>query len=426
MSFLKSKVLSVLELSEFLKALFDNPECKNIQVYGEVYSIKPGKFTYIDLGDQGKDQTNSPILKCAVRSFYNQGFDILSIKKGDVIKVTGDLSYYQHGSSLTMWVSDIEILQNQEGRNLLAKKKTLEKLEKLGYLNPERKRDIPRYCSKVAIITASTGAAYHDIVETLHKRFPVNTVLYPCTVQGDEAAKSILKALKKANESDADVIILGRGGGSNTDLSCFDNEEVAIAIATSKIPIITSIGHSIDEAIADKVSDKKTITPTDGANLINPSLEEIENYKKDYRFKLESLFKSKIHEKILVNETFKNRLNELSPLNKVSRLVNEHKVYISRLNQVFLSVIDKNKNKTMMFSSSSLDKYRLILTSSMHKYNNYVNMLNQLNPLLISSKGYASVFTVDGKMIKSSEELKLDNEYIISYPDGRKIIKVVK
>ena len=220
------KAYSVSEISDILKAAFSNPSFINLPVYGEVYSIKLGKFSYIEIGDQGNKQTNSPLLKCAFSTFYNDNFHLDEIKVGDVILITGNLSYYPHGSSITLWGNSVEILKSQEGKNLLLKKKTLEKLDKMGYLDEKRKRKIPTYCKKVAILTAENGAAYQDILKTLHDRFPVSSVLYPVVVQGDNAAKSIVKALHLANEKDYDVIILGRGGGSKTDLSCFDDEKV--------------------------------------------------------------------------------------------------------------------------------------------------------------------------------------------------------
>ena len=141
--------LSVSQLSSQLKSLFDNEVFYNVTVVGEIYSITQSRsiFTYIDLGDEDGDQTRGPILKCAFRSFDIKNKE--DFKKGDIVKVKGKLSYYPHGSSLTLWLTGIELHKDSLGKNLLKKRKILEKLDKLGYLDEKRKIPVPslkRFC----------------------------------------------------------------------------------------------------------------------------------------------------------------------------------------------------------------------------------------------------------------------------------------
>lgn len=423
MSAKETKPLSVSQLSNILKACFENPMFSSLSVYGEVYSIRLGKFTYIDLGDQGHKETNSPLLRCAFNCYYGNDYGLEDIKVGDVIQITGSLSYYAHGSSLTLWGKRVEMLQTQSGKALLEKKKTLEKLDKLGYLDPKRKRPIPKFCKRIAILTAATGAAYQDIKKTLHDRFPVDTVLFPTVVQGDGAAKSIVKNLNKASKMDFDCIILGRGGGSKTDLSCFDDEDVAMAIAESRIPVITCIGHTIDTAIADRVSDAQAITPTEGASLINPSLEDIHDELRSIQENLDDRFTSIMNSACFTLEQRKKRLESLSPLSYLKKEQKKINSSLSNLNYCLTNLI---KKKTL-----EIDKDESSLDSLFQAYINKKNEallrkekeLEKYNPTLLENKGYAVIMKGD-KKITSSSLLNSGDEIEITFLDGRKTAKI--
>lgn len=411
--------LSVSELSDILKACFENPAFRSLSVYGEVYSIKIGKYTYIEIGDQGKKQTDSPILRCAFSSFYQRSVSFEEIKVGDVISITGSLSYYAHGSSLTFWGRDVEILKSQEGKNLLKKKKILEKLDKLGYLDEKRKRKLPRYCKKVAILTAEDSAAYQDILKTLHDRFPLDTVLFPCTVQGDGAAKSIVSALLKAQKGDFDCILLGRGGGSKTDLSCFDDELLALTIAESKIPVITCIGHTIDTAIADRVSDLKAITPTEGASLINPSLSETIERRETFYGKLTERMRHILENENYTLDIYLERLESLSMDARLKKKKTETEDYGKNLDSLFKKHVTSSQNRLNLV----LKDYDASFMNILHKKEVYLTYLSSsldgYDPEKISRKGYALVYK-DGRKVTSSRELCPDDKVLITYPDGRK------
>ncbi len=423
MSAKETKPLSVSQLSNILKACFENPMFSSLSVYGEVYSIRLGKFTYIDLGDQGHKETNSPLLRCAFNCYYGNDYGLEDIKVGDVIQITGSLSYYAHGSSLTLWGKRVEMLQTQSGKALLEKKKTLEKLDKLGYLDPKRKRPIPKFCKRIAILTAETGAAYQDIKKTLHDRFPVDTVLFPTVVQGDGAAKSIVKNLNKASKMDFDCIILGRGGGSKTDLSCFDDEAVAMAIAESRTPVITCIGHTIDTAIADRVSDAQAITPTEGASLINPSLEGIHDELRSIQENLDDRFSSIMNSACFTLEQRKKRLESLSPLSYLKKEQKKINSSLSNLDYCFTNLI-KKKTLEIDKNKSSLDSlFQAYITKKNEALLRKEKELEKYNPTLLENKGYAVIMKGD-KKITSSSLLNRDDEIEITFLDGRKSAKI--
>lgn len=417
---INEKIYSVSDFSKLVTAIFENDFFSSITIIGEIYSLKVGpKFSYIELGDENQEQTSAPILKCAFSMFRLYGVNLNDFQKGDVVKVKGNVSYYPHGSSLTIWCNSIESLSSQLGKNLIKKKKTLEKLDKLGYLDPERKKKIPTFVNKVGIITANNSAAYSDILSTLKKQFPVSTILYPAIVQGSDGAKSMVTALKKAIKDEVDVIILGRGGGSNTDLSCFDDEELALTIASSKIPVITCIGHSIDTAIADKVADRVCITPTDAGKAINPSLDsiytDIKNYKSELSYNV-------LH---LLNNLMMN-LQEYSNILEASSITSKLKLSSEKIKQYKLSLLSLVKDKITMFSSSLNDtKLNLndLLSSKIKKENSLVNqykiILEQYNIDSITSNGYIKLLKGD-KKITSIKELKTGDNVTLSLKDGRK------
>lgn len=421
---LNNKALSVKQLSDFLTEAFNNPIFQKIAVYGEIYSIKLGKFSYIEIGDQGNKQTNSPILKCAFSTYYNNDFHLEDYKPGDVIEVEGKLSYYSHGCSLTLWGNKITMLQSQLGKNLLQKRKTLEKLEKLGYLDEKRKRPIPVYCKKMAILTASNGAAYQDILKTLHQRFPMDTVLYPIVVQGDSAARSIVSAMEKANKGDYDVILLGRGGGSKTDLACFDDEKVAFSIAESRIPVITAIGHTIDTAIADRVSDKMAITPTEAASLINPSLEDIEAKQDNYKDSLKKEYCDHLDKHALNLEGYKRRLEELSPLGKLKEKSKALKEDCLKRDTFYKKILQLKKVEMEKESNQLNLKMELLLETYKGRKSKLTSLLETYNPENLKKKGYALLYK-DGKKIESIKQLKKGDQITITYPDGRKEAEIL-
>lgn len=416
------QALSVGELSDILTSCFNNPKFNSIPVYGEVYSIRMGKFSYIEIGDQGKKQTSSPVLKCAFSSFQRYSTPLEDIKVGDVILVNGKLSYYAHGSSVTLWGKEVSILQSQEGKNLLAKKKTLEKFEALGYLS-KAKKPIPKYCKKIAILTAESGAAYQDILKTLHDRFPVSSVLYPCVVQGEGASKSIYNALEKALKDDYDCILLGRGGGSKTDLSCYDDEKLCTLIATSKIPIITCIGHTIDTSIADRVSDYQAITPTEGASLINPSLSEVKEKQHEFLKQLEDKMNDIIQDKITSLSYLYERLSLLSPISQIKKADDKIHSFKKQMCVLYHSSLDK---KEMMLKKNE-EKLELLMTSLLQEKKSKIETFNagldKYDPKTLSKEGYAILYK-DGKKVLSAKELSTNDEVTITYYDGRVIASI--
>ena len=418
----EKNVYSVKELSDILKSCFENPYFKNISVYGEIYSLKlSSRFAYLEIGDQGQKQTTSPLLKVAFSLFYGADYHMEDYKIGDVVQVKGSLSYYPHGSSVTLWATQISLLQSQQGKTLLLKQKTLEKLDKLGYLDKKTKKQLPVFCRKVGIVTAVDGAAYQDILKTLHDRFPVDTVLFPCQVQGKSAASSITKAILKASEYDLDCLIIGRGGGSKTDLSCFDDEKVCLAIATCKVPTITCIGHTIDIAIADRVSDYRAITPTEAASLINPSLEDIHTFRNDIYSKLKSALENIVYDKEQQLSFFYEKIKHLSPDNKIKKQREKLTIYLNKFEVLRKQIIFKYQSvyKDLLLKINNIWSNKLL--NCRLQLDSYIKRINMLNP---ANNKVKSQIYLNGKLVESIEQLKKSDTVKLVFKDGEAISEI--
>lgn len=417
------KALSVGELSDILKACFQNPAFRGLRVYGEVFSLRRGKFSYLEIGDPGKNETSSPLLKCAFRTIYGDSYGLGAVQVGDVVEIVGDLSYYAHGSSVTLWGEEIHLRQEQAGANLLRKRKILERLDKLGYLDEGRKRKIPSLCRKVAIVTAYPSAAYEDILKTLHERFPVHTVLYPATVQGEEAARSILKAMEQAKKESFDCLILGRGGGSKTDLSAFDDEKLALEIATYPVPVITCIGHTIDTSICDRVSDVSAITPTEGASLINPSLSEVLERERQERRELGRAYLQILDEHQMALDSLETRFADLSPVRRV-RLQEEKILHLSsRLSDLYERRLFRESEKLRTQRSELSETFSRQVRKGESGLLELRARLSALDPSLALQKGYAQIFR-DNHLVRRADDLRKDDVVKICYPDGHREAKV--
>lgn len=414
---IKSHNYSVSEISTILKELFEGDIFKNLSIYGEITSINRGNYTYIDISDKDKEISNSPIIRCAFSS-YSKVENLDSLNVGDVILVKGSFSYYNKNSSLTFWGNKVELLENQLGLSLIKKREILLRLEKEGLLT-RKKKELPKFVSKVGIITAKDSAAYNDIIKTLNDRFPVNTYLFPALVQGTDGAKSLINALKKAYQSDVEVIIIGRGGGSKSDLASFDDEELARTICKSKVPIITCIGHTIDISICDRVSDISAITPTEGASNINPSKKDIKDLLANNNETLESYFNNNINNLMLLISNYSEKLEAYSPTNRISTLKEKIMINQSQLDASLNSIINNNYNLCKN-TKIDLDHYINIYVSNKSQLIDlYKSKIEVFNPKLIEEKGYVQIIK-DKKKIKSNKLLKSSDEVEIVFLDGSK------
>jgi exodeoxyribonuclease VII large subunit len=245
-----------------------------IHVVGEISNCcrHTSGHMYLTLKDE-RSEIRAVMWKSAVRGLKFEPADGLEVI------ATGHVDIYAERGQYQFYISRLE--PRGVGALELAFRQMREKLEKAGLFDPRRKRPIPRFPRRIAVVTSSTGAAIRDILQALRRRFPsVSVLLHPVRVQGEGAAEEIAAAIRRVNDQAArlggvDVMIVGRGGGSLEDLWAFNEEVVARAIFDSRIPVISGVGHEVDVSIADLVADLRAATPTAAAELAVPLLEEV-------------------------------------------------------------------------------------------------------------------------------------------------------
>ena len=267
---METKIFPVSHLTSYIRDLLEkDSNLVDIWVTGEVSNLaRPGSgHSYFSLREG--DST----LRCAMFKYAGMGAELLN--EGDSIIVHGKVSIYPQRGDLQLVV---DLVQPEGTGELKLKFEQLRaKLEQEGLFDPSRKRELPKFPNKVAVVTSGSGAVWHDIVDVFQRRYPLaELVLFPTSVQGDAALTEIVGSFNNLNlHKDIDVVILARGGGSKEDLSVFNEEDLARAIFSSNYPVISAIGHETDTTIVDLVADVRAPTPSAAAEIAAPNLVEI-------------------------------------------------------------------------------------------------------------------------------------------------------
>jgi exodeoxyribonuclease VII large subunit len=263
------KILSIGELTRAIKGLIEDGFC-SVWVSGEVSNLsRPSSgHVYLTLKDAEAQLRTVIWRSVALRLRYD-------LREGQEVIARGRLSVYPARGEYQFVVEELE--PKGLGALELALRQLKEKLFRLGYFAPERMKPLPRFPRRVALVTSPSGAAVRDILEILARRWPsVEVWVCPVRVQGDGAGDEIAAAICLVNQlKSADVMIVGRGGGSTEDLWAFNAECVAHAIYASQIPVVTAVGHEIDLTIADLVADCRALTPSEAAERVVPHREEM-------------------------------------------------------------------------------------------------------------------------------------------------------
>jgi exodeoxyribonuclease VII large subunit len=308
-----NRVWTVAKLNNYISGLIeDDPAFQpQVVVEGNVSLGPKGYsrfshiyFTLIDPDDPSPDYQKAK-LSCAMwKSTVARGGLTYDMKNGDNIRVTGRLEVYGPRSQYQLIATRIE---NAGIGKLEARKKALEEeLRKRGYFAPEHKKPIPRYITRVGVVTSPTGEAIHDIIRNIQIRNPhVEIFLVPALVQGDEAPQSIAQSLMIIDRLGMDVIICGRGGGSPEDLMAFSSREVADAIYNCETPVISAVGHEPDMSISDYVADLRVATPTAAAMQIF----EYHKFEEDLAQRLSDL-RGMLNHRIMEKELHLRRVKE--------------------------------------------------------------------------------------------------------------------
>lgn len=412
----KNRIFSVSEISNILKQVLSSELFQNISIRGEITSksTKNGN-TYLTLTEYNS-QTKQ--IKAAIKVNIFAGYEryiTSDYKIGDDVIVKGDINYYPPFGSLSLNARSLE--QFGYGEQLVQLEKLKQQLAKEGLFDSKRKKSLPPHISKIGIVTSKSGAAYQDILKTLKKKFPVSTVLFDAIVQGNQAPESLIRALDKADKSDCDVIIFGRGGGDKNDLSCFNDEKVVRRLANMSKVIITGIGHEIDTSLSDLVADIHKITPTAAAECCLKDLDDVYDELDDAKNSF--------------NKAVSNILNNKTYL--LDRLSDNLEKY--QLNEKINSISSTLMNKSIMLKQSYLNKLNALdralfnqKTDLKSGFNNQINKvllkikdyeykLELINPFAKLDNGLALV-KKEGKYITSIKQLNILDEVEIGFKDG--------
>lgn len=285
---MSEQILTVSQVNRYIKKLLDSRnELKNITIQGELSNFKlhTSGHAYFSLKD------TSSILRCVCFSSNMKNIRF-RMENGKKILVSGYIGVYDRDGSYQFYVRTIE--PDGVGSLALAYEQLKQKLQAEGYFDDAHKIPIPRYAKKIGVVTSRTGAVIRDIINvTKHRNPTVQIILRQSLVQGENAAKDLIEGIKFFNQHyPVDVIIIGRGGGSQEDLWSFNDENLVKAVYNSKIPVISAVGHESDFTLIDCVADKRASTPSQAAEFAVPALDdmlyEVQNLSKQLYFHVDS------------------------------------------------------------------------------------------------------------------------------------------
>lgn len=378
--------------------MFENDfTLRGLRLKGEISNLKryPSGHIYFTL----KDEESS--IRAVMFNEYTRFMDP-SIKDGDEIIATGYVDVYPTRGEYQFYAQAIDL--SGKGQLLLELEMLKKKLASEGLFDESRKRKINLFPKVVGVISAPNSAALSEIKTNLLRRNPLIEVkLFPSLVQGSEAPKALLNALKSAEMSNIDTLIIGRGGGASEDLSAFNDETLVRAAANFKVPIISAVGHEIDFTLIDYVADARASTPTGAAELATIDKREI----------YESLARSMdIIDSIMIQRI--NRLKEKIEMAK-SRpfFINPKSMYESELIKL------NNVQDRLNLGIKNLLKYKNEDISSLKL------RLKALSPDGVLSRGYAIMQSETGKVVKSVNDVKINQLVKVKFKDGLVTSKVI-
>ncbi len=390
----KIRFLTVSQLNEYVKMLMDsNPILKSVWIKGEISNFKnhysTGHF-YFSVKD------DSAIVRAVMFRSYAQNVPF-DPQDGMKVLIHGRVSAFVRDGQYQIYAD--EIIPDGIGSLYLAFEQLKWKLGEEGLFDESRKKPLPRYPERIGIVTSPTGAAIQDMLNILGRRFPcAEIVLYPAQVQGAEAPPQLMKGVRYFNESrSADVIIIGRGGGSAEDLWAFNDERLARCIAESEIPVISAVGHESDFTICDLVADRRAPTPSAAAELAVPDRSEL----------MRSLdaVASKMGRTVL--QRIQNGKNNLKYLRESGVLSSAAPILgDKRMSLLYLArQMDTNINNITRLRASELSSVAARMES--------------LNPLSVLARGYSVTTDSEGNAVKSVSQVKREEEITVRLGDGK-------
>ena len=390
---MEQQIYSVTQINTYIQSMMDSDRLlSGLCIRGEIsnYKVYPSGHHYFSL----KDATGA--LRCvmfkssAIRLRFRpeNGMKVLALGKISVFPRDG--AYQLYCTNLTPdGVGDLHVAFEQLKAKLQAE----------GLFDPAHKKPLPRYPGTIAIITSSAGAAVHDMLRILRKRYPLTKVLLlPVRVQGVEAPAELCGAIRYVNRWDlADLIITGRGGGSMEDLWAFNDERVARAIYDCETPIISAVGHEPDVTIADFVADLRAATPSNAAELAVPDREELIRQLRS----MASAMGAHLAKQVKVNRQRLSTLAAARPLQSPTAYLDERRLLLDsiqrRLCAAQQQALAKNRQRCVRLTAA----------------------LDAMSPLKVLTRGYAMAQTEGGQLLRQVEQVRSGDRFTLQLSDGR-------
>lgn len=387
------QVLSVTQLNDYIKTRMDaDPFLSGIAVRGEISNYKqyPSGHHYFTMKDEGG------ALKCVL---FKSSAQRLRFRPENGMKIIamGKVSVYPRDGVYQLTCTALAM--DGIGDLYAAFEQLKSKLAKQGLFDPAHKKPIPRYPGTIGIITSSAGAAVHDMLRILRKRYPLTQVrLLPVRVQGAEAPGEIAAAIRYANHYQlADLLIVGRGGGSIEDLWAFNDERVAYAIFESSIPVISAVGHEPDVTISDYVADLRAATPSNAAELAVPDQEAL-------RQTLDSFSGAMVN---ALNRQIKSSRQHWKVLSESPSLKSP------------TGYLEQRRKNLLILQNRMLSAQNASLARSKQRYIANISKLDAMSPLKVLTRGYSMAQTEDGQLLRSVSQVELGQRITVFLSDGR-------
>ena len=437
-----SERVTVTELNTRVKELFGStPGLKDIWVIGEISNFKlyTSGHSYFTIKDAGSEIRAVMFKSARARIDFEPG-------DSQKIEAYGHLDMYVERGSYQFIVESMK--RSGIGDLYLKYEALKKKLEAEGLFESARKRPLPQYPKVIGVVTSPTGAVIHDILTTTKRLFPADILLAPAQVQGEGAAKSIVAGIELLNRQGVDVIIVGRGGGSLEDLWAFNEEPVVRAIAASKVPVISSVGHETDFTLADFVADKRAATPTAAAELAVRNKTEIMRQFSDLTVRMNKALSSVIEHMRGRFVAVDGKLSPVRAQEKVeylgmklddlsSRASAAVKDTVSEMHKRFLSVenrpepalkamVSNKRNQSDRVFGRIEPGMKAILVTKDHKEQTLAARLDALSPYKVLDRGYSFVAGPDGQAVTSVKGLAVGSRITVRMRDGKALADIVE
>ena len=405
--------VSVRELNAYIKSLIDSDGyLGSVAVRGELsnYKVYPSGHHYFTL----KDAESS--VRCVM---FRSAASKLRFRpeSGMGVIVYGRVSVYPRDGAYQLYCE--AILPEGSGALQLAYEQLREKLAKEGLFDRGHKKPIPRYPERIAVVTSSAGAAVHDIIRVLRRRWPLaKVILLPVRVQGEEAPPEIAAAIRWASAHKiADTLITGRGGGSIEDLWAFNDERVARAIYDCEIPVISAVGHEPDVTIADFVADLRAATPSNAAELAAPDVNELLQAIDSARSRLDRA----VLKKVSAGRESLDALASRRVLVSATGFIEQRRLRLDALKtrlEGTLGFVERLKSRLEAASARLNGAADASLAARKNEYVRLAAKLDALSPLKVLSRGYAIALDAEGRAVKDARGVAVGERLTVKLNSG--------